>query len=451
MLTRRVVIDIISPNLRTRNAVEFALQYQGKGRFELSRGNRPDMVIVDCEKPETLADFRKFRSRFPYCPAVLLLNLAAEFDAFPEEERTGAEFLLVKPYGVKDLLASVDQCLNSSSANRTGGKTSLLSRAGNELSVPGQDDRQDLKVTRILARTGNNISVSGGSSPPNVMAAEHEITEKLPLGFAVGTNKPSGSLNSSANGKTAKTRAPQPAGVAQAGEEAAFPFALASDIDLNDAVAVDRIRLKIDNRLLGHILRAAALQVPAQSTLCLELQDGPSILISPHTEMVAVTGGNMNLLNLAQQNIDHHQVSLSVGAMPNTSFQLTLGLEAFLWKLALYTYRGLLPKDAKVNEPVYLRYWPNLTRFEPTPNAMRISSLWCRQPSSMANIIRMLNIPQKHVFSFYAAASTLGLAGPAIREADSLSVPSFQDEASNNQEIIQRLASKLIFPDELAS
>lgn len=451
MLTRRVVIDIISPNLRTRNAVEFALQHQGKGRFELSRGNRPDMVIVDCEKPETLVDFRKFRCRFHDCPAVLLLNLAAEYDNFPEEDRTGAEFLLVKPYGVKDLFAAVDQCLNSSSAKKVGSKTNLLSRTGHELSAPGLDNWQDLKVTRILACTDNKISVSGVASPPHVMSTEHEITEKLPQNFAAEAEKTSRNLISPANGKAAKTRDPQPAGVAQAGEEAAFPFALESDIDLNDAAAVERIRLKIDHRLLGHIMRAAALPVPAQSTVCLALQDGPSIFISPHTEMVEVTGGNINLLELAQQNFGNHQVSLSVGAMPKTSSQLTLGLEAFLWKLALYTYRGLLPKEAKVNEPVYLRYWPNLIRFEPTPNAMRISSLWCRQPSSMANIIRMLNIPQKHVFSFYAAASALGLAGPAIREADSMSAPSFQDEASNNQEIIQRLASKLIFPDEIAS
>ncbi len=421
MATSKVVFDIISPNSRTRNAVAFALQQQGRGRFELSRGNRPELVIVDCEKPETKADFRKFRHRFPDCPAILLLNQAAEFEDFPEEDQIGAEFLLIKPFGVKDLLATVDQCLNSSSANRIDNKTILL------------------------ARTSNKISVSGVASPPPGKAAEEEMTEKLPHTIAAEMEKPTNNLLSPAHGKAAKSRMPRHADDALAGEEAAFPFAPESDIDLNDAAAVERIWLKVDTRLLGHVMRAAALQVPAQSTICLALQGGPSFFIFPHTEMVAVTGGNFNLIELAQQNFGDHQVSLSVDAMPKTSFQLTLGLDAFLWKLALYTYRGLLPKGVKVNEPVYLRYWPNLTRFEPTPNAMRISSLWCRQPASLANIVRMLNIPQKHVFCFYAAASTLGLAGPAIREADSMLAPSFPEEANMTQALIQRLANKLNF------
>ncbi len=419
MLTNKVVIDIISPNLRTRNAVEFALQQQGKGRFELSRGNRPELVIVDFEQPETRADFRKYRSRFPDCPAVLLLNQAAEYDDFPEENRIGADFLLVKPFTVKDLMAGVEQCLDSAREMQFDRKTNLLSR------------RLD------------KSSVSEAVSISQVKAATDEITEKLPHTIAAEMERSARNLFTSADGKTARARAPRLAEVAHAGDEAAFPFAHESDIDLNDAAAVERIWLNVNDRLLGHIMRAAALQVPAQSNICLSLQDGTSFLISPHTEMVAVTGSNINLFELAQQDFGNHQLSLSVGAIPQTSSQLSLGLDAFLWKLALYTYRGLLPNGARANEPVYLRYWPNLTRFEPTPNAMRIASLWCRQPASMANISHMLNIPQKHVFCFYAAASTLGLAGPAIREADSMLAPSFPEETNMNQEFIQRLANKL--------
>ena len=47
MANNKVVIDIIAPNSRTFNMLEFVLQQHGKGRFELSRGNRPDLVVVD--------------------------------------------------------------------------------------------------------------------------------------------------------------------------------------------------------------------------------------------------------------------------------------------------------------------------------------------------------------------------------------------------------------------
>jgi hypothetical protein len=453
MVASKVVFDIISPNARTRNTVEFALQQQGKGRFELSRGNRPDLVIVDCEKPEAKVDFRKFRRRFPNCPAILLLNLVSEYDEFPEEDRIGAEFLLIKPFAVKDLITSVDQCLDSTDSNQAGNKTGLTGLTGvsgnaERTRVPGQSDQRN--STNLIARIGSKVSAAEVASPqPGKTSADDEITQKLPQGFAAEAEKAFKKQISSADEKTVSSRATKQTGVAQADENVAFTFALESDIDLSDAAAVERIWLKVDDRLLGHISRAIVQQIPAQSAICLALQGGPGIYISPHTEMVTVTGDNINLHDLAQQDFATDRVSLSMGAMPKADSQSQIGLEAFLWKLALYTYRGLLPEGVNVNEPVYLRYWPNLTRFEPTPNAMRISSLWCRQPTNLAVITRMLNIPQRHVFSFYAAASTLGLAGPARRETDRLLIPSFPSEGSESHTLIRRLASKLTSPDEV--
>lgn len=455
MVTSKVVVDIISPNARTRNTLEFALQQQGKGRFELSRGNRPDLVIVDCEKPETKVDFGKFRRRFPNCPAILLLNQVSEYDEFPEEDRIGAEFLLIKPFAVKDLIATVDQCLDSTAANPAGNKTGLTGLTGvtglaERTRISGQSDQRN--STNLIARIGSKISATEvASPPPGKTSADEEITEKLPQGFAAELGKAFQQRILSANEKTISIRAAKKSGVSLADENVAFTFALESEIDLNDAAAVERIRLKADTKLLGHIMRAVAQQVPAQSTISLALQGGPGIYISPHTEMVTVVGDGIDLVELAQQDFAIDQVSLGVGPMPKSDSQSQLGLEAFLWKLALYTYRGLLPEGVDVNEPVYLKYWPNLTRFDPTPNAMRISSLWSRQPTNLAIIIRMLNIPQRHVFSFYAAASTLGLAGPARRETDRLLMPSLPSDGGESHTLIRRLARKLTSADEVTS
>jgi len=128
---------------------------------------------------------------------------------------------------------------------------------------------------------------------------------------------------------------------------------------------------------------------------------------------------------------------------------LQLELEAFLWKLALYTFGGYLPKGIDVNKPVYLKYWPNLTRLEPTPDAMRIASLLCRQPVALAFIVRILNIPQRHVFNFYAAANAAGYAGPAVREVDNMLQPFYPDASGDSP--IPGYADNSVFRNASAS
>jgi hypothetical protein len=215
-------------------------------------------------------------------------------------------------------------------------------------------------------------------------------------------------------------------------EDIAYSFALESDIDLANDAAVKNIWLRTDNKLLGYLKSAISQQISARSAICLSIRDALRIHIAPYAKTVAVVGENVSLLELARQDFGSGQISISESAMPGKNAQLQLELEAFLWKLALYTYRGYLPEGINVNKPVYLKYWPNLTRFEPTPNAMRIASLLCRQPVALAFIVRILNIPQKHVFNFFAAANAIGFAGPAVREVDNMLLPSYSDEPGDS-------------------
>ncbi len=84
-------------------------------------------------------------------------------------------------------------------------------------------------------------------------------------------------------------------------------------------------------------------------------------------------------------------------------------LDSFFWKLALWTSRGRLPKDTLLNAPVYLKRWPNFTRLHITPGAFSIVALLLDKPIPLALLIKVLNIPQRYVFAFYSAATSLGL------------------------------------------
>jgi hypothetical protein len=94
--------------------------------------------------------------------------------------------------------------------------------------------------------------------------------------------------------------------------------------------------------------------------------------------------------------------------------------EIFMWKLGAMTSRGRLIAHTKSSERVYLRRWPNMTRFSYSDNDMRIVAYWVRQPCSMDEIVEALGVSAQEVFTVYTAAYAAGLAGKACREVDEL-------------------------------
>lgn len=98
-------------------------------------------------------------------------------------------------------------------------------------------------------------------------------------------------------------------------------------------------------------------------------------------------------------------------------------IDALHWKLALWSSRGRLPDGTDIDAPIFLRRWPNFTRFLETPNAMRIASLWARQPASLKDTLEALGVRQAETFAFFSAATAIGYAGVGRRQADSLISP----------------------------
>jgi DNA-binding NarL/FixJ family response regulator len=410
MTNGKVVIDIIAPNSRTFNMLEFVLQQHGKGRFELSRGNRPDLVVVDFDKSDVLSAFRKFRSRFPETPAVLLLNLPEEYETLPDEVRIVAEYLLLKPFAAKDFISKINECLDGTSAQS----------AKADSARPASFNDKEASSTRGESLPPGPPQKNGKVMPEPSRSTAAASENTIPLQTSLTGNQPV------RLGSRQRTWTPLES------EIISYSFALESEIDMADDIAVKNIWLKTDNRLLGYLKSVISQQVSAPSAICLFIHGAPKIHISPYAKTVAVAGEDINLAELARQDFSNGQIAVRECAMPDSNLLLQLELEAFLWKLALYTYGGYLPEGIDVNKPVYLKYWPNLTRLEPTPNAMRIASLLSRQPVALAFIVRILNIPQKHVFNYFAAANATGYAGPAVREVDNMLLPSYPDELGDS-------------------
>lgn len=94
--------------------------------------------------------------------------------------------------------------------------------------------------------------------------------------------------------------------------------------------------------------------------------------------------------------------------------------ELFMWSLGALTSRGRLASCCRPEERVYLRRWPNLTRFTHSANEMRIIAYWVRQATSPQEIVAALGVSEREVFSVYTAACAAGLAGKARRELDGI-------------------------------
>jgi hypothetical protein len=139
--------------------------------------------------------------------------------------------------------------------------------------------------------------------------------------------------------------------------------------------------------------------LPQQNQLLCGCELGSSKLRT--MTLLPLQKNRLRMTNLSEAEVIHYLSVYQLSGQP---------LENFLWRVALWTARGRLPKGTDLHKDVILLHWPNFTRLIVTPYALKISALWVAQPHSLLATARVLNIPQRYVFAFYSAAHALKLA-----------------------------------------
>lgn len=117
-------------------------------------------------------------------------------------------------------------------------------------------------------------------------------------------------------------------------------------------------------------------------------------------------------------------------------------MDAFLWKVACWASKGRYPESIDINQPVFLKQWPNFTRLLLMPHAMRIAALLIQGPRTLLNVSQVLNVKPQYVFVFISAASALGLVGQSRRGVDTLVEPD-EIKSNKNQSLLSRILSVL--------
>ncbi len=107
----RDIADVVSSNLRDEG---YRVEHAADGRSGLDRALRdpPDLVILDLGLPllDGMDVCRRLRQRDPATPLLMLTARGAEADRVRGLE-TGADEYVVKPFGMRELVARVKALL----------------------------------------------------------------------------------------------------------------------------------------------------------------------------------------------------------------------------------------------------------------------------------------------------------------------------------------------------
>ncbi len=273
-------------------------------------------------------------------------------------------------------------------------------------------------ILSVLAQARTLIQQQGWSKSFDILPVKTtenpvSVAEKKALGDGVEIKK-------TAKHKTAMQM--------DEGSFSAF-IGMITEIDFNDKDQLDKAFYSPKNYFQGYV--TAAVKVSKEKNRMLQLNSNwKPLLIFPHSHEVWLDADDKQLRAFASLEMNKATgAKLTITAIdPATSavrekMDKFYDIDAFVWKLAIWTSKGRYPQALDIHRPVFIKHWPNFTRSLITPHALQITALLMRGPRSMLNIVETLNIKPQYVFVFISAAYALGLVGQAERKSDELFEP----------------------------
>ncbi len=220
-----------------------------------------------------------------------------------------------------------------------------------------------------------------------------------------------------------------------------------SDIDFDDKGQASKASYDPKHFYQGYVKSAFNVAINKVRIVRLNSAWKP-LLIFPHGHEVWLDADDMQLrafAGLPIKNSSGNAVSLSPVDPKNSqsvSFDKFQSMDAFLWKLAIWTSKGRYPANLDIEQPIFLKKWPNMTRLVVTPHALRISALLIKGPRTMLNIAEILNIKPQYVFVFVSACQALDLLGQAKRLEDQVVAPA-EIQQTQSSGLFRKILNKL--------
>jgi hypothetical protein len=223
------------------------------------------------------------------------------------------------------------------------------------------------------------------------------------------------------------------------------------DIDLDDPAKQRTATYDPDKYYQGYIQRAFNQAIAEKNILQITLGWNPLIIL-PESNQIWWDADDKLLKAVSDIEINSKTVTV-IPLDPNDLDESTVApekkqdMDAFLWKLSLWSSRGRYPKTIDIDSPILLKRWPNFTRHIITPHALRIAALLIKEgPDTMIGVANTLSIELRYVSVFVSAASSLGL----IRQTPRLNIDEVVPPVSRNKtnpqkrSILTKILNKLL-------
>ncbi len=195
----------------------------------------------------------------------------------------------------------------------------------------------------------------------------------------------------------------------------------------------------------------SAIKIAADKRRALTLNSGwKALILFPETEEVWLDADEKLLRAFAGLSIRNNplqEISLLAAEPDKLDLQSKMEnfweMDGFLWKLAAWTSKGRYPEAINIDQPLYLKQWPNFTRLLVTPHAMRIAALMIMSPRTALSIAEVLKIKPQYVFVFISAAHATGLIGQIKRQSDDLIATTSEIKPSKRKGLLSRILGRL--------
>jgi hypothetical protein len=374
-----LLLDLLGFDDRSRCALEMAIGSRSKGRCVLAHASVATAVLVDIDRVGTQQNWDKYSVSYP--------GRVAIFTSLDQGKQPAGAHFLQKPIVIEQFIALLDHIEDRPSHTTTNSEGATPgARIDSTESTRRSTTARTVSTLRQTQKSTRAVKLAPAAGMPSrqsqkdffLASAEPDVGEKLietlpdidcmlPEQVAERTYSGRASLLSMLSDACAKVRTTKKAYRLKIG-------------------ASDWITIASDGRLVW-----TNLDEQRFDSLFIETWDVPLDLAVCLPEEEKMTQGTAKWCTDA---------------------------EAILWRAGSATYRGKLPPGTDPKARVFLSRWPNLTRVLELPNAVRIAAIWTEQRLSLAFTAEILKIPQSHVFAFYGAAHSAGLAGPAQRSED---------------------------------
>jgi hypothetical protein len=216
------------------------------------------------------------------------------------------------------------------------------------------------------------------------------------------------------------------------------------EIDANDPKQIANATFSPKDYFLCYVYNA--IKTAHQKGLVLEINTGwKPLVIFPHSREIWLDATDHQLRAFAHLKINassKNNIKLSTVNIKDLPPDKQDGQfqpeESLLWKLALWTSKGRYSSNIDPDKPIVLKHWPNLTRLTLTPHALRICALLIKQPQSMLDVAKTLNIGPQYVFTFITACSALNLVSQVDKAPTRKKIAH-----KKNRSLLSKILSKL--------